>query len=51
MGLGDFDDQALGAQFGQIVAQLAKTIGGSGQAESFGGPLMQIARPGNVRHG
>src|SRR5215831_18493289 len=45
LSLRDFDDQALGAQFGQVVAQLAQTIRGRGQAESFGGPLMQIACP------
>src|SRR5437763_13556091 len=42
LGLGNFDDQVLGAQFGQVVAQLAQTISGGGQAEGFSGALMQI---------
>ena len=45
LGLRQFDDQALGAQFRQVVAQLAQTISGGGQAEGFGGALMEIARP------
>ena len=43
LGFRDFDDQVLGAQFGQVVAQLAQAIRGGGQAEGFGGALMQIA--------
>src|SRR5207253_1781610 len=40
-----FDDQVLGAQFSQVVAQLTQAIRGGGHAKGVGGALMQVTRP------
>jgi hypothetical protein len=45
LGLRHFENQALGAQFGQVVAQLAQTVRGGGRAKGFGGALMEISGP------
>jgi len=42
LGFRHFDDQVLGAQFGQVVAQLSQAIRGGGHAEGIGGSLMQV---------
>ena len=42
LGLGHFEDQALGAEFGKVVAQLAQTVAVGGYAERFRGALMQV---------
>ena len=43
LGLRHFENQTLGAQFGQVVAQLAQTVCGGGCAKGFGGALMEIS--------
>src|SRR5216683_3312112 len=43
LGLRHFDDQALGAQSGQVVAQVAQTVRGGGRGEGCRSSLMQIA--------
>ena len=45
LGLGDFDDQALGTQLGQVVAQLTQTIRRGGEAKGLGGALVQVTCP------
>jgi hypothetical protein len=45
LGLRYFEDQALGAQFGQVVPQLAQPVRGGGRAKRFGGSLMEILGP------
>src|SRR6266851_2882012 len=42
--LWNFEDQAFGAQFGQVVAKLSQAVCGCRHAESCGGCLMQVAR-------
>ena len=43
LGLGYFEDQTFGTQFGQVIAQLTQTVRVGGQAEGFRGSLVQIA--------
>jgi hypothetical protein len=43
LGLGYFEDQTLGPQFSQVIAQLTQTVRVSGHAEGFRGSLVQIA--------
>src|SRR5713101_2406188 len=43
LGLGYFEDQTLGTQFGQVIAQLTQAVRVGGHAEGFRGSLVQIA--------
>jgi hypothetical protein len=45
LGVWHFENQAPGAQFGQVVAQPAQTVRGDGRAKGFGGSLMEISGP------
>jgi hypothetical protein len=42
--LRDFDDQALGTQLGQVIAQLTRTIRSGGEAQGLGRTLVQVTR-------